>query len=164
MKENTITNRDRILRTLQCLPADRAPFGVGVGFLPWETALARWREESGIRDLDVSVYFGYDKGFMTVPAEYGPYPHFASEILAEDDEYITSTEYRGLTLRSRRDGGSMPEFLDNPVKTAGDWKRYKAERLQYRINEQLSGLEEFAAMAARMDAPVQVGAPGSHAP
>ena len=157
MDANTITNRDRILRTLQCRSADRAPFGVGVGFIPWETTLARWRKESGIGDLDVGGYFGYDRGFATVPAEYGPFPHFTSAIIAEDDEYVTSTEYRGLTLRARKDGGSMPEFLDNPVKTPDDWKRYKAERLQFRIDERLSGLGEFAAAVARTDAPVQAG-------
>jgi len=128
-----------------------------VGFIPWETTLARWRKESGISDLDVGGYFGYDQGFATVPAEYGPFPHFTSAIIAEDDEYITNSEYRGLTLRARKDGGSMPEFLDYPVKTPDDWKRYKAERLQFRINERLSGLGEFAASVARIDAPVQVG-------
>jgi uroporphyrinogen-III decarboxylase len=157
MNKSAMTNRDRILRTLQCLPVDRAPFGVGVGFIPWKTTLARWREESGIGELDVSEYFGYDKGFLVVPAEYGPYPHFPEEILFEDDEYITSTEYRGMTLRSRIDGGSMPEFLGNPVKNPEDWKRYKEERLQPGFSERLSGLDDFIDMVSETDAPVQAG-------
>ena len=153
-----MTNRDRILRTLQCRPADRAPFGVGIGFCPWRTTLDRWREESGIRDLSVSEYFGFDPGFLTVPAEYGPWPHFAATVLSTDDEFVTSSDYRGLTVRNRRDAGSIPEFLDHPVKTRDDWERYKADRLRFDARERLAGLENFAACARRTDAPVQVGA------
>ena len=152
-----MTNRDRIIQTLACGTVDRAPFGVGLGFAPWGATLNRWREESGIQDLNLHAYFGFDKGFATPPVQYGPCPHFPSEILREDDEFVTTTEYRGLTVRNRRDGGSMPEFLSYPVASTDDWERYKAERLQLNVDERLAGLSDFIASHASMDAPVQVG-------
>jgi uroporphyrinogen decarboxylase len=33
-------------------------------------------------------------------------------------------------MRNRRDGSSMPEFLEHPVKTEDDWERLKAQRLR----------------------------------
>ena len=46
-----MTNRERVIRTLQCLPADRPPFVMWLGFEPWPATLDRWRRESGIADL-----------------------------------------------------------------------------------------------------------------
>ena len=92
-----MTNRDRIIRTLQCKETDRPPFGVGIGFVPWGSTLARWKEESGIPDLNLKEYFGFDRGFATVPAAYGPHPTFPVEILEEDEDFVTKTDYRGLT-------------------------------------------------------------------
>jgi uroporphyrinogen decarboxylase len=119
--------------------------------------LARWKEESGISDLNPGEYFGFDCGFVTVPVEYGPCPAFPAEILEEDHDFVTSTDYRGLTVRNRRDGNSMPEFLDYPVKSTGDWTQYKEQHLAFELDVRLSKLEEFVRFHATVDAPVQVG-------
>ncbi len=152
-----MTNRERILNTLLGQTTDRAPFGVGLGFAPWGHTLERWRSESGIADLNPADYFGYDRGFVGVPAEYGPLPHFERKVVHEDAEFITTTDFRGLTVRNLRDHSSMPEFLDYPVKTADDWRRYRSERLQPRIEERLARLDGFIAGLVATDAPVQVG-------
>lgn len=152
-----MTNRDRIIRTLQCEEADRPPFGVGLGFCTWGSTLARWKEESGISDLNLEEYFGFDRGFATVPADYGPNPGFPAEILEEDEEFVTKTDYRGLTVRNRRDGGSMPEFLDYPVKSPEDWARYKNERLTFDGDARLSKVGDFITSHAQVDAPIQIG-------
>jgi len=152
-----MTNRERIIGTLQCRATDRAPFGVGIGFAPWGETLDRWKTESGIADLNPWACFGYDADFATVNVEYGTWPHFPAKVLSEDAEFWVSTDYRGLTMRNRRDGGSMPEFLDNPVKNWEDWNRYKAERLQPAAPGRLAGLDDFAGSAATADRPIQVG-------
>ncbi|MBL8029245.1 MAG: hypothetical protein JNL74_22680 [Fibrobacteres bacterium] len=152
-----MTNRERIVQTLLCGKTDRAPFGVGIGFSTWGETLKRWRSESGIADLNPAEYFGYDKDFAVVPVEYGPCPHFEKRIISEDSEYIISYDYRGLTMRNRRDGGSMPDFLESPVKTWDDWKRYKAERLQPNLSERLKNLDPFIAKIVNVDAPIQLG-------
>ena len=34
-------------------------------------------------------------------------------------------DHRGITQRGRKDGGSIPEYLDYPVKTPEDWQRIR---------------------------------------
>lgn len=152
-----MTNRERIIRTLLCEEADRAPFVMWLGFSPWWETTLRWRKESGLADLDVEKYFNFEKIYHVAPIEYGPFPHFKMRTIREDAEYIVSTDWRGITLRNRRDSGSMPEFLDYPVKTRDDWKRYKEEHLQLRLEERLEKLPPFVELSKKTDAPVQIG-------
>lgn len=152
-----MTNRERIVKTLLCEKTDRAPFGVGIGFNPWGETLKRWKKESNIGDLSLREYFGYDMGFFLAPAECGPCPHFEKSIISEDDEHIVSRDFRGLTMRNRKDGGSMPDFLDHPVKSVEDWERYKRVRLQPNFETRLSGMDAFIKKMDGVDAPVQMG-------
>jgi len=154
---NTQTNRERIIRTLRCEPTDRVPFGVGIGFLPWGQALERWREETGISDLNLGAYFGYDPGFQTVPAQYGPCPHVEPEVLEETEDFVVSRDYRGIVMRNRRDLHSMPDWISHPVQTEDDWRAYRDKHLQPRLEERLARLDEFLEHAQQVDAPVQVG-------
>ncbi|MCE0498951.1 MAG: hypothetical protein LV481_13505 [Methylacidiphilales bacterium] len=109
---------------------DRVPYGIGLGWSPWDETLERWRRESGIADLNVEKYFGYDSSFALPELEYGFFPQFEHVVLEETPEYIISRDGRGITMRNRRNGGSMPEFLDYPIKCRSDWEQLKAERLQ----------------------------------
>jgi len=152
-----MTNRERIIQTLLCEPTDRVPFGVGIGFLPWGQALERWRKESGISDLNLCAYFGYDPGFQTVPAEYGPCPHVETKVLEETDEFVVSRDYRGILMRNRRDLHSMPDWIAHPIQNGHDWRAYKEKHLQFRQEERLARLDEYLEHAGRADAPVQVG-------
>ena len=152
-----MTNRERIIKTLLCEKTDRAPFAVGLGFWPWGETMERWRKESGISDLDLAKYFGYDAGFLCVPAEMGPLPHFEYRVIEENAEFVIATDWRGITMRNRRDGHSIPEWIAHPVKTEDDWRRYKEERLQPRLDERLAGLDKFIADNRAIDAPMQVG-------
>ncbi len=152
-----MTNRERITRTLRCEKTDRPPFIMWLGFAPWAETAARWRQESGVADLDVAKHFGFETFLQGVPAECGPFPRFEERVVREDAEFVVSTDWRGITMRNRRDKGSLPEFLDYPVKTPADWEKYKAERLQPRLEERLSKLDDFAREAAKRDIPVQAG-------
>jgi uroporphyrinogen-III decarboxylase len=152
-----VNNRQRILDTLTFKPVDRAPFVMWLGFSPWWQTVLRWREESGIADLDVEKHFGFELLYHIVPAEYGPLPHFQEKILREDDEHVVSVDWRGITMRNRRDAGSMPEFIDYPVKNRDDWLAYKAERLELRLDERLAAVPAFALLSKTVDAPVQIG-------
>lgn len=124
------TPRERLLRTLRGEPVDRPPFGYGIGFWPWGQTLERWKVEAGIPDLDVARYFGYEPGCYVVPINQGAWPPFERQTLAEDEETITVRDPRGIVMRNRRDGLSMPAFLDYPVHNEREWEQYKAERLQ----------------------------------
>ena len=86
-------------------------------------------------------------------AEYGPFPRFESNILSQDDEFVVKVDWRGITLRDRRDAGSMPEWLAHPVATGDDWQRYKHERLQPLLEQRLAMMGDQPAV----DAMVQMG-------
>jgi uroporphyrinogen decarboxylase len=140
---------ERLVRCLTGEPVDRVPFGVNIGWWPWGETLAQWRRESGQPELDVSRTFGYDAGFACPALECGPFPHFEEKVLAETAEHVVSRDWRGITVRNRRDGGSMPEFLDYPVKTPADWERLKAERLRL-DDADLRVTEDWNAFRARL--------------
>ena len=152
-----MNERERLVQTLCCQPTDRPPLPWWLGFQPWPATLDRWREESGLEDLDPGAQFGFDRYFAAAPIEYGPWPRVPEQILRQDAQWIVSTDFRGITMRSRRDGGSMPEWIAHPVHEQGDWERYKEKHLQPRVDERIARLDEFAAMARETEAAVQVG-------
>ena len=119
--------------------------------------MARWREESGISDLNLYDYFGFEPFFQLAWAECGPFPHFEHKVIEENEKFVISIDSRGITTRNRRDGESMPEWLAHPVRGPDDWERYKAERLQPRLEERLKGLDDFVEKIQPEVTPVQVG-------
>lgn len=152
-----MTNRERCIKTLLCEKTDRAPFSGWLGFAPWGQTVDRWKRESGIADLDVGRYFGLEPFFHCVPAHMGPLPGFEPKVLDETDEFVISQDWRGMVVRNRRDGASMPEFMSYPIKTPADWAKYKEERLQPRLAERLPDLKKFAVDIPALDVPVQLG-------
>ncbi len=152
-----MTNKERCIKTLLCEKTDRAPFPGWLGFYPWGETTARWQKESGIADLDVARYFGFEPFFQGAPVHMGPLPGFEAKVIEETEEFVISLDWRGMVVRNRRDGGSMPEFMSYPIKTPDDWAKYKEERLQPRVADRLPELKPFVTHMATMDAPVQLG-------
>ena len=150
---------ERLVRCLTGEPVDRVPFGVGIGWWPWGQTLYRWRSEAGRPDLDLVRDLGYDPSFASPAVNGGLFPAFEHKVLEETPEFVVTRNDRGITLRDRRDGMSMPEFLDYPVKTPQDWERLKTERLRLgdpgRVTEDW---DAFRARLKRTGEAVQVGA------
>ena len=119
---------ERLVRCLSGGDVDRVPFGVNFGWNPWTETLANWRRELGRPELDVANEFGYDAGFACPSLESGPLPHFEPLTISETAEHVVTRDWRGVTQRNRRDGGSIPEFLDYPVKTPADWEDLRDTR------------------------------------
>jgi uroporphyrinogen decarboxylase len=120
---------ERVVRCLTGQEVDRVPFGVGIGWIPWGSAVEHWQKESGIPNLDIAKEFGFDASFACPDVMLGIFPLFEEIVISETPEFIVTRNSRGITSRNRRDGESMAEFLDYPVKTPSDWERFKAERL-----------------------------------
>jgi uroporphyrinogen-III decarboxylase len=148
---------ERLVRVFSGGQVDRLPFGVGIGWLPWWETLVRWRRETGRPDLDPAHELGYDPGFTLPRLRSGIWPEFPSEVLATDAEFITSRNGQGITLRNRRDGCSMPEFLDYPVKTVADWEELKRKRLDPSADRIAEDWDAFRARIAASGEAVQVG-------
>ena len=153
-----LTCGERAVRCLLGEPTDRAPYGVGIGWFPWGQTLERWHAESGDPELDIARTFGFDVSFALPSLSSGISPAFEPKILEENENFIIHRDERGITMRNRRDCGSMPEFLDYPVKTPDDWERLKEERL--RIDDPSRILQDWDAFRERIKTTgeaVQVG-------
>jgi uroporphyrinogen-III decarboxylase len=162
MSKDLFTSGERLVRCLAGEDVDRVPFGVGIGWGLWGETMERWRRESGQPDLNVAEALGYEPGFANPAIESGPFPHFEPVVLEKTEDMVVSRDWRGITMRNRLDGGSMPEFLGYPVKTPNDWERLKAERykldadtIDKRIDEDW---ELFRARLRTTGEAVQVGA------
>jgi uroporphyrinogen decarboxylase len=149
-------------RTVRCLLGegiDRVPFGVGIGWYPWGETLERWRREAGKPDLDPARELGFDLSFASPAVHAGIYPGFEAAVLEATDEFVVHRDDRGITRRDRRDGHSMPEFLDYPVKDPASWEILRHERLDSRTQGRIA--EDWPAFRARLantGEAVQVGA------
>lgn len=153
-----MTSGERLIKCFTGDKTDRVPFGVGIGYHPWGEAHKRWRIETGDPNLDYAKALGYDEGFMSPKVISGIFPGFEREVYEEDENRIYFRDERGILQRARKDAGSIPEYLEYPVKTPDDWLKLKEERLVIgdpaRIREDW---DAFRAEAGSKGAAVQAG-------
>lgn len=161
MSQNNIelTCGERAVRCLIGESIDHVPYGVGLGWYPWGETINRWRSESGDPDLNPTQLLGFEGSFAVAPLVSGIHPGFETIIIEETDEYIIFREGRGITMKNVKSvNGSMPEWLDYPVKTEADWERLKEERLRIddlsRVPEDWSSFKQHLAASGEV---VQAG-------
>ncbi len=150
---------ERLVRCLAGDAIDRIPFGVNLGWRPWGDAMENWRRDSGDPDLDLARTFGYDMGFVLPNIEYGIFPRFEPTVIEDTEEHVITRDWRGITMRSRKDAGCMPEFMDYPVKTPADWDHLKSTRLRLDDADRrvVQDWDEFRARLKQTGEAVQVG-------
>jgi len=108
-----MNDRERFSACMHYQPVDRIPLW-DFGF--WEETLKRWRQEGLPRDVHLNTYFGMDRQWEIVPVNVGMVPPFDEEILEVDELTETVINYQGIKMRRRKDGGSIPKFIEFPVK------------------------------------------------
>jgi len=154
----SLTPGERTVRWLTGGEVDRPPFWYNLGWFPWGMTLEQWKKETGNPKLDIFTELGFEPGFDHPRVQLGIFPAFEHVVLREETDTVVYRDARGITMRNRRDGNSMPEFLEYPVKTPGDWEQLKAERLRIgdpsRITEDLSAFRDRVRAAGHA---VQVG-------
>ena len=75
---------------------------------------------------DISEYFGFDKRVRAAPLYAPPLPFFEKEIYEEDEENVVyKREDDGKIVKTRKDGTSMPLFMEYPVKNRHDFEKMK---------------------------------------
>ncbi|MCL4505941.1 MAG: hypothetical protein M1140_07965 [Chloroflexi bacterium] len=121
---------ERVVRCLTGQPVDRVPYGVGLGWDPWGETLDLWRRETCDIYLNPRERLEFDRSFAHPDIHLGIYPEFDAVVIEQNEDFVIHRDGRGITMRDRRDSGSMPEWLDYPVKTDDDWERLKTERLR----------------------------------
>jgi uroporphyrinogen decarboxylase len=82
------------------------------------------------RDASVRSYFQFDRGLEKVAGEWGVFPYFAPQVLAEDEQTVTRRDPDGTVVRVRKDSASLPHEVDWPVSDRASWEALKRERLQ----------------------------------
>jgi len=92
-------------------------------------------DEECTRDVDVHNYFGLDKGLVKVPINSWMFP-FEEKILQEDDINKIIIDKMGVKKRVRKDGSTVPQFLEWPVKDRDNFERIK-ERFEPKVEERL---------------------------
>ncbi|MEI6520154.1 MAG: uroporphyrinogen decarboxylase family protein [bacterium] len=120
---------ERFIRCLLGEEIDRVPFGVNLGWWPWGDAMGNFVRESGIDDLDLNKYFGYDMSFASPQIHAGFFPGFEYELIEETEDFITARDWYGIVKRNFKDLHSMPLFIEHPVKEPEDWEEIKEKRL-----------------------------------
>ena len=126
-------SRERILATLLGKKTDRAPYTSGMGM--WGSTLERWRDESGIKNLNIQEYFEFDEGISYTTDGWGfrlgINPWFDEEILEVREHTIVSRARNGVVREDFKQGlgDTLPNYIDYPVRDWDSWKKLKEERL-----------------------------------
>ncbi|NJD04172.1 MAG: hypothetical protein FIA99_16615 [Ruminiclostridium sp.] len=116
-------NRDRIIHTVLGKNIDRLPFFFYFG--PWGETIERWRKEGLSQDKEGFEEFGFDSGIEVVGVHLGYSPDFGyTQIEDKGDTLIVRDQY-GILKEIRKNGSSIPRFIEYPVKTAADWEELK---------------------------------------
>ena len=142
-----MTNRERLIRTVQFQPVDELPFRLAFGLMPG--VLEDWHAEglpAAVRtQADVFAHFRFPpRGADALPIHAGPFPPFEARVLEETDAYRIATDDLGRTTKVIHAVATLPAPLDFPVKDAGTWQAYK-ERLQFSQDRVGPDLEAAAA-------------------
>lgn len=126
MTTNTLTARERLLRTLDFQP--------GHPFIPdgwaWTETAAIWKTQ-GWDGRPLHEIFGTDP-YADVGPFYGPMPVFTYALIEEDDTTRVYLNHEGILLREFKEhtDTSMPQFIRFPVENEQDFARLESERLQ----------------------------------
>jgi len=97
----------------------------------WEETRRRWEKEGLPKNCGQDGLYGYFgiEPFRTqhIKADTLMLPPFNEKIISENTEYIIKINKDGVTEKNFRDGSSMPEFIEYPVKTSEDisWLKEK---------------------------------------
>jgi len=120
----SMSPRERLLAWATGKPLDRLPFLIQWG--PWGETHKRWREEGMKNDDDWSTLFDFDPYAVDAGLATGIFPAFKEETLADEGDKIVWRDAHGTLKRDLKTGGSIPEFLQYPVRDRRTWEAHKA--------------------------------------
>jgi uroporphyrinogen decarboxylase len=115
----SMTTHERFKRMFEHRDADRVP----IIDSPWGTTIERWRQEGMPEGVSFVDFFELDH---VAGIGVDNSPRYESKVVEETDEYITSTNPWGATLRNWKHATSTPEFLDFTVTDRESWAKAKA--------------------------------------
>ena len=152
---DSLGNRERMIRTCQCLETDRAPFWFMFG--PWGETVERWKSE-GMEGDDWHEGFGFDIGFECLPINLGYCPAFQPRLIKDDGTYLTMQDEKGIVFECIKGHSTIPKYIDYPVKNREDWEALRQSKLDGASPERFPDyLPDVVKGMKERDAAVQVG-------
>lgn len=118
-----MTSRERIIALVNGEKTDRVPFTIHWG--PWAQTLERWKKEGMQQDDEWFRPFGFDAYHVGTGVNFGIHPAFEPEVVDDEGFTVVTRDEHGILKRDRKDGMSMPQFLDYPVKDRKTWEEHK---------------------------------------
>jgi len=132
---DSLSPRERLLRTLRFQPVDRVPdyeFGV------WRQTAERWRNE-GLDTPVITEWGPLERWFNTddqlfgpgLPINIGLLPAFEHKILEDrGTHWILQDEDGAISEQMKPEyGASIPHYIRYAIETRADWERMRDERL-----------------------------------
>ena len=131
----TLTHRERLLRTMRFQPVDRVP---DYEFGTWLQTVDRWRKEG--LDSPVTTMWGpLERWFGTDEVDFGPglpmdvglLPAFETLVLEDKGTHHIIQDGDGAISEQMKPeyGASIPHYLRYAIESRADWERVRDERL-----------------------------------
>ncbi len=156
-----MTNRERLIRTLNYKHVDRIPdyeFGL------WQQTATRWYNE-GLPETynDADIIPGYfksdDKKKFYIAINVGLYPQFEEKILDETPTHYIKQDSEGTICEMLKPefGASIPKYLHYPVENRSDWEKLRDERLNPETEGRIpANIEELCKKSLVSEDPVVI--------
>lgn len=147
----SMSPRERVIAVVEGRQADRVPFVIHWG--PWGQAHERWKREGMGQDHEWHSLFGFDPFLTGSSVNFGLCPAFEPAVIDDEGETVVVRGEQGILKRERKDGMSMPQFLEYPVRDRKTWEEHKwrfdpdtPERFPADWSEQAGRLRESEAL------------------
>jgi uroporphyrinogen decarboxylase len=118
-----MTSRERLIAYAHGQPVDRVPFVTIWG--PWEETRRIWKTQGMKNDNDWFDLFGFDTYSDYAGVNFTLCPAFQRELVADEGRLIVFRDEQGVLQRGPKDGTSMSEWLEYPVKDRATWDKHK---------------------------------------
>ncbi len=117
-----MTNRERFNRIMQYQPVDRLPL---IPFEPYEQfGVEQWYREGLPAGVSPDTHFGIDR-IRYAPVHLHSIPPFEERIVSETETEYVQIDRLGATVRRHKAApGMYYGYVDHPVKSVEDWRRY----------------------------------------
>ncbi|MHB9134693.1 MAG: uroporphyrinogen decarboxylase family protein [Armatimonadota bacterium] len=110
-----MNNRERFSRTMRFQSVDHPPMMLPGG--PWGLTVKRWEAEGLPPGVDLNEYFGVEPyRAAAVGIETVLYPRVPEQVLEDLGDYVIAIDNHGVKVKAYKDGSSMPEHLEYPIK------------------------------------------------